>query len=275
MKPSLLRAATIACGVAAAATMTAGVAATVAAGPSSAKAVARPPVTAQPAQTAVTAAPTTAAPPTGPVVAASTELASPIGTIPTSQTAGGPPSGTVGAWYGYPLTLPVIASAEPTPGDRWLEVRLPWRPNGSTAWVRAGEVTIGSTPWELVVDVAAERLTAYRDGAPVLAFPVAVGATATPTPTGHFFVAVHEGGTPPPGFGPVVLALSAHSETIRSWEGTPDAIIAIHGPVTASAAARIGSGRADLSNGCIRMRPADLAQLAQTPVGTPVEIWAG
>ncbi len=47
-----------------------------------------------------------------------------------------------GSWYGYPSTLPVIAT-KPV----WLDVRLAQRPNASTTWVRLSDVTLGSTPY--------------------------------------------------------------------------------------------------------------------------------
>lgn len=210
--------------------------------------------------------PTTSLPP--PQVPILTLLAAPNGAIPTFSSPDAAQNGTVGAWYGYPLVLPVIAQQ---PG--WLQVRLPQRPNESTAWVQSGAVTLSSTPYRIVVSLKALHLTVYQAGYPILRFPAGIGVPATPTVTGSFFVAVHE---PHPGapYGPFVLDTSAHSVAIKSWEGMGDAIIAIHGPITPSADARIGTTGARISNGCIRLHDSDLAQLAIIPVGTPVDIVA-
>jgi lipoprotein-anchoring transpeptidase ErfK/SrfK len=218
--------------------------------------------------TTPTTTPPTAVPPV-------TILATPTGTIPTYAAPGsasGPgsaPIGTVGTWYGYPLTLPVIGQQ-----GTWLDVRLPQRPNGSTAWVSQGDVTLTSTPYRIVVQLTQQDLIVYQAGIRILAFPVGLGLPATPTPTGNYFVAVRETNLPPQSYGPVVLDTSAHSDTIQSWEGAGDAIIAIHGPITAAADAAIGAAGTRISNGCIRLHLSDLAQLEMIPVGTPVDITA-
>jgi lipoprotein-anchoring transpeptidase ErfK/SrfK len=199
-------------------------------------------------------------------VPASTVLAAPIGTVPTYLSPGAPSDGTVGTWYTYPLVLPVVAEQ---PG--WFEVRLPQRPNGLTAWVRSNTVTVSSTPYWIVVNLGTEHLTVYQGGHPIMAFPVGIGVAATPTVTGHYFVAVHEPHSDPV-YGPVILDLSAHSDAIRSWEGAGDAIIAIHGPIDSAADALIGTTGARVSNGCIRLHDADLEKLSVIPTGTPVDI---
>jgi lipoprotein-anchoring transpeptidase ErfK/SrfK len=227
------------------------------------------------ATTPATTAPITAPPPVAstttpapPQVPVSTVLAAPNGTIHTFSTPGGAQIGTVGLWYGYRLVLPVVAEQ-----PEWLQVRLPQRPNQSTAWVKAADVTLSSTSYRIVVSLSATHLTVYRAGFPILRFPAGIGTTATPTVTGSYFVAVHESHVAAP-YGPFVLDTSAHSEAIQSWEGAGDAIIAIHGPITATADARIGTTGTRISNGCIRLHDSDLAQLAVIPVGTPVDIVA-
>ncbi len=217
--------------------------------------------------------PTLAAPPAPPApppfqAPASTLLAAPHGSIAAFAHPGGPQSGTVGTWYGYAMVLPVVAQQ---PG--WLEVRLPQRPNGSTAWVRADAVTVSSTGYFILVDLSKEHLTVYQAAQAVMSFPVGVGVAATPTVTGDYFVAVHEPHADPL-LGPVVLDTSAHSDAIQSWEGSGDAIIAIHGPVDQAADARIATNGARVSNGCIRLHTADQLRLSVIPAGTPVDIIA-
>jgi lipoprotein-anchoring transpeptidase ErfK/SrfK len=217
-------------------------------------------------RSAAPAAPVTAVPFPSVQVPAETLLAKPNGSIPTFSAPDSAPQGAVGTWYGEPLLLPVIE-----PGVGWLHVRLPWRPNGSTAWVRAADVSLFTTPYVIVVSLSATQLAVYRGGQQVMDFPVGVGLPSTPTPLGHFFVAIHEAGNDY-AYGPVILDTSAHSEAIQRWEGMGDAIIAIHGPITSSADTRIGATGTRISNGCIRMHNWDLARLSVIPAGTPIEI---
>jgi lipoprotein-anchoring transpeptidase ErfK/SrfK len=219
---------------------------------------------ARPAPPVVAPTTTTTVPP--PPIPAVTLLAALKGTIPTFGAPGGAQTGTVGPWYGYPLTLPVIVEQ-----GSWLDVRLPLRPNGSTAWVRESDVNLSFTPYRIVVHLIRQELIVYRGGVRVMAFPTGLGLPATPTPTGNYFVAVRET-NPPPAYGPIILDTSAHSEAIQSWEGAGDAVIAVHGPITSYADAEIGAAGARVSNGCIRLHDWDLAKLEVIPVGTPLDI---
>jgi lipoprotein-anchoring transpeptidase ErfK/SrfK len=221
-----------------------------------------------PSTTTTTVAPTTVPTVTTPDVAAgSTEVAVLNGDTPGSATPGGPTSQTVpGTWYSAVSSLPVIAQF---PG--WLEVRLAQRPNESTAWIPAGAAHLVVTPDRIVVDLTARRLELFVNNVMTQDFPVGVGAPSTPTTPGNFFVAFFAE-APSPGYGPFVLVTSAHSDTITDWGGSGDAIIAIHGPITATADAEIGTTGATLSNGCVRLHDADLALLRDVPAGSPVDI---
>lgn len=224
------------------------------------------PMQVAPLPTTTTSTSTTTIPP--PAVPASTVLAAPNGTIPDFSAPGGPQVGVIGPWYGYSLTLPVIAQQA-----GWLQVRLPQRPNGSIAWVRSADVALSSTPYRIIVKLGTFELIVYRGGQRILAFPIGIGVPATPTVTGNYFMTVRVP-PPSPGYGPFVLSTSAHSEAIRSWEGANDAIIAIHGPITSYADSRIGATGVRISNGCIRLHDSDLAQLSMIPAGTPIDILA-
>ena len=208
--------------------------------------------------------PGAATPPPGTTLVASTH-----GAIPGYASPDAASDMTVPAsFFGYPSVMPVIASQ---PG--WLEVRLAQRPNGSTTWVQQSDVTLSDTPYEIVVNLTTMHLVVYRDGRAVLDFPAGIGAPGTPTPLGQYFVFAT---VPPPNasYGPFVLATSDHSDTISDWENSGDAIIGIHGPITSYDDSLIGNTGAAISNGCIRLHDADLAQLAVIPPGTPVVIAA-
>jgi lipoprotein-anchoring transpeptidase ErfK/SrfK len=168
-----------------------------------------------------------------------------------------------GSWYGHQTALPVLATAK----DRLL-VRLAQRPNGTTTWIKRDKAELLVTHWAIVVDLSRHFLYVFYNGVQQYAFPVGTGASSTPTPTGRFFVAFHSASNGP-GYGPVNIATSAHSNVFRSFDGGDDAIIAIHGPIGSDA--QIGNRGAAISNGCIRMHLGELAKVVRhVPDGAPV-----
>ncbi len=208
-----------------------------------------------------------AAPTASTSIPAATLLAAFHGPVPAFGGPGGPRTGTVsGTWYGRPLVSPVLVQR-----DGYLQVRLPQRPNGSTAWVPASAVTLESTPYEVVVDLATRHLDLYDAGALVLDAPAGIGVDSAPTPTGHFFLAFIAA-APSPAWGPFVMVTSGHSTAISDWEQSGDAIMAIHGPLGAGAA--IGTTGAQVSHGCVRLHVSDLQQMRAIPVGSPIDVIA-
>lgn len=145
-------------------------------------------------------------------------------------------------------------------------VQVPKRPNGVTGWVPARQVALAKVRTRIVVDLSQKRVTLYRSGKPVLSSRAAIGARATPTPTGSFYVnqrliPLDRSGP----FGPGAVGISAFSNVLTGWtQGGP---IAIHGT---NAPWSIGKA---VSNGCIRLPNAVLRKLfRQTLNGTPVVI---
>jgi lipoprotein-anchoring transpeptidase ErfK/SrfK len=226
------------------------------------------PARAAPTTTTTPPTTTTTQPKPAPVVAVSTPLATPNGEINVYDGPNGAVVGTAGLWYGYAMTMPIVEDL-----GAWLRIMLPERPNGSTAWVQRPDVTLSSTAFRIVIRLPETRLTVYRDGFELFSAPVGIGKDATPTAPGSFFVAVIDN-PGPRGYGPIVLNTSGHSEAIQSWEGSGDAITAIHGPISPSSDAQIGTTGTRISNGCIRMHEADQLKLAVIPLGTPVDIIA-
>ncbi len=118
----------------------------------------------------------------------------------------------------------------------------------------------------IVVDISQRRLTLYRAGRPLLTTRVAVGTSATPTPTGRYYVNQRLVPDDPKGpYGPAAIGVSAFSNVLTGWtQGGP---IAIHGtdePWSIGKAA---------SNGCVRVPNATLERLFPLAVaGTPVII---
>jgi lipoprotein-anchoring transpeptidase ErfK/SrfK len=171
---------------------------------------------------------------------------------------------------GERTTLPVIARATGSGGAGWLEVMLPGRPNGSTAWIAERGTRELVTPWRLTIDLATRRLTAYRDGRVVRSFSAVVGKPTTPTPTGEFFVEETLRMQPGEAGGPFALALSARSNVLQEFEGGPGQI-AVHGRENLG-----GALGAAVSHGCVRLATASIAWLAaRIGPGVPVGIYAG
>jgi hypothetical protein len=218
------------------------------------------PTTTQPSRNVVAPTPVSA-------VAASTLLAAFPGPVARYSRADGTQIGTVaGTWYGRPLVSPVL-----TQQDGYLQVRLAQRPNGSTAWIKASAVTLESTPYRVVINVATRHLSLYKSGTLVLDAPAGIGVTSSPTPTGAFFLAF-VAAPPSAAWGPFVMVTSAHSNAISDWEESGDAIVAIHGPLGSDTA--IGSSGAQVSHGCVRLHVSDLQPLRAIPVGSPIDVVA-
>jgi lipoprotein-anchoring transpeptidase ErfK/SrfK len=155
-------------------------------------------------------------------------------------------------------------------GDKeWLQVDLPVRPNGSTGWVRASDVTLSEHNYRIVVEVGAHHITVTRGSDVVLSEPVALGKADTPTPGGKFYTKeLLQPPNPNTVYGPYAYGLSGFSNTLTSFGGT-EAVIGIHGN---NDPASLGK---DVSAGCIRMSNTGITMLAQTlPLGVPVEIRA-
>lgn len=175
--------------------------------------------------------------------------------------------GTVPAtWFGRPSILPVIAIR---PG--WVRIRLAQRPDGSTAWLPAADVRLGSTPYRIVIDLADTHLLLYDRGRQILNAPAGVGTVDDPTPAGEFFVAfVEPPPQPNPGYGPFIIVTSDHSKSIVDWKNSGDAVVGIHGPLGASR--QIGTTGARVSHGCIRLQTNALLKLRPVPPGTPIDV---
>ena len=148
----------------------------------------------------------------------------------------------------------------------WYRVQLPMRPNGTVGYVRARDVGLLRVRTRIEVDISRRRVTLFRSGEPVLSAAAAVGSSATPTPTGRYYVNQRLIPADISGpFGPGAIGVSAFSNVLTGWtQGGP---IAIHGTNRPSS---IGQ---PVSNGCIRLpNPVLRRMFAAALVGTPVVI---
>ena len=148
----------------------------------------------------------------------------------------------------------------------WYRVQLPMRPNGIAGYVRARDVGLLRVRTRIEVDISRRLVTLFRGGKPVLSATAAVGSSATPTPTGRYYVNQRLIPTDTSGpFGPGAIGVSAFSNVLTGWtQGGP---IAIHGTNQPWSLGR------PVSNGCIRLPNAVLRRMfAASLVGTPVVI---
>jgi lipoprotein-anchoring transpeptidase ErfK/SrfK len=207
-----------------------------------------------------------------PHVAASAQLAVLLGShgVHTEPEAGSPQTTVLPPRTpitGEQTTLPVTGALTGANGARWLQVMLPGRPNSSTGWIAQQGTRKLLTPWHLVVDLRARRVSVYRDGHAVRSFRAVVGKPSTPTPTGQFFVQETLAMSAAAPGGPFALALSARSDALQEFEGGPGQI-AVHG--RDNLGGTLGSAE---SHGCVRLSTASIDWLAgRIAPGVPVSI---
>jgi lipoprotein-anchoring transpeptidase ErfK/SrfK len=172
--------------------------------------------------------------------------------------------------HGVPTVVAVLTEVRASDCQtRWYRVRLSGKPGVSGAsegYVPAEAVALTEVRSRMLIDLSSRHLTLYEGGVPVLRAPVAVGASATPTPRGRFVVReririTDSGGA----YGAAAIALSAFSEKLIYWpQGGP---VAIHGTNDP------GSIGKAVSHGCVRLGSADLKRVfKKVQIGTPVEI---
>jgi hypothetical protein len=168
---------------------------------------------------------------------------------------------------GFPEVYLLLREQFDAQGVEWIELRIPGRPNGRVGWVRRDALGGIHVTHRLVV-VDRERLTlgVYGFGRLLWSAPVGIGSAGRPTPAGHFWIRevfrIHD---PSSGYYPVAFGTSAYSR-LTDWPG--GGVVGIHGPYFDPQAI---PGR--ISHGCIRLRVADDAKLAEyVAPGTPLLI---
>jgi lipoprotein-anchoring transpeptidase ErfK/SrfK len=168
---------------------------------------------------------------------------------------------------GFPEVYLLLSRWTDDDGNDWVRVRLPARPNGQKGWVRREALgDFNRVTTRIVVSKTDLRATLYRSGKKVFSARVGVGAPATPTPSGQFYIRekfrVLPGGTI---YGTHAIGTSAYAPTLSDWPG--GGVVGLHG----TNQPQLIPGRP--SHGCIRLRNADIARFYKlAPRGTPVRI---
>ncbi len=163
---------------------------------------------------------------------------------------------------------PLVFLVQEYHGD-WLKVMLPVRPNGSTGWIRAGDVRLGQHSYRIVVQLRAHRITVFDGDDVILSEPVGVGRSATRTRGGTYYITEL---LRPPGpngpYGAYIYGLSGFSNELLGLAGD-EGVIGIHGTNDPSSLGK------DVDYGCIGMSNAAITRLKdRLPLGTPVDIHA-
>ena len=139
-----------------------------------------------------------------------------------------------------------------------------------TLWVLPESPSTG-----IVINVAELRLYFFfLNGSEVVTFPIAIGDSNTPTPTGLFQISTkleNPSWTIPPSLrykhGSGVVPPGPDNPLGAYWMGLGDTRYGIHGSNTPWSIGRL------VTNGCIRLYPEDIAWLFQrVDIGTPVKI---
>jgi lipoprotein-anchoring transpeptidase ErfK/SrfK len=151
----------------------------------------------------------------------------------------------------------------------WVEVQLPERPNQALGWVKASDVHLRLVTLRIVVSLGQHTVTLYDRGRTVLSTPSVIGAPASPTPTGSFYVTsvihlTNTGGA----YGVGAFGLAAFSNVYETFGGGPGQV-GIHGT---NQPQLVGQS---VSHGCVRIPNDVWTRLSSQVVpGTPVLIQA-
>lgn len=172
--------------------------------------------------------------------------------------------------YTYRRNRLVTRLLQGSPGDEWVRVELPVRPNGASGWVRSEHFNWSTVNHHILIDVSDRSVALYDGNDLVTSTGAIVGKPETPTPTLKGFLVEklpnHSQENGSIVLGDWILMLSFFSEALNSFGGGLPRI-ALHGTHIPE---RVGEA---LSNGCIRIPNDIVTAIAQrAPLGTVVNI---
>jgi len=149
----------------------------------------------------------------------------------------------------------------------WVKVQLPERPNGSSGWVRKSDVSLSQTDYSVKIDLPRHRITVRQGDRVVQRAKVGLGQSATPTPSGRYYLTELIQPPSPDGiYGAYAFSLSGFSDVVTDFNGG-NGQLGLHGTNDPA-----GLGK-NVSKGCIRVSNRVIRKLAaRLPLGTPVVI---
>lgn len=167
---------------------------------------------------------------------------------------------------GFPEIYVVLQRWVDPAGKTWLRVRLPMRPNGRKGWVpqnALGRLQLVRT--HLDIDKRKLRATLYDRGRVVFSSRIGIGKSATPTPSGRFYIREKFKVRGNSIYGTHAIGTSAYAPNLSDWPG--GGVVGLHG----TNQPRLIPGRP--SHGCIRLRNRDIRKLYRlAPRGTPIRV---
>ena len=96
--------------------------------------------------------------------------------------------GTRARWNGGPVGLLVLGTRTLGDGRLWLRVRVPVRPNGTSAWIPADVVRLRRTAYRVEISTGRRLVRLLRGGRIIRSYGAVVGQPDYPTPHGLFAV---------------------------------------------------------------------------------------
>ena len=174
--------------------------------------------------------------------------------------------------YTYRGNRLVLRVAKGSSTDRWVQVYLPSRPNGTLGWVEAKYFNRSVVRHHVLIDLS-DRMVALFEGDELITYSKAiVGKPSTPTPARVGFIVEklpnHSRQNGGGAYGDWILMLSFFSDALSSFGGGLPRV-AIHGT---NVPWRIGEA---ISNGCVRLPNHIIETIAkEAPLGTVVRVRA-
>ncbi|CAB4346018.1 MAG: L,D-transpeptidase family protein [Actinobacteria bacterium] len=167
-------------------------------------------------------------------------------------------------YYKNPLVVDVLENQ----GD-WMKVLITARPNHTTGWIKADDVTIAATDYHMELDLSTFHLKVFQGANVFVETDVVIGKDSTPTPIGRFFVTEKIKNSSDTGvYGAWILPTNGYSEVLETFDnGLPQ--VAFHGTNQPELV------RTKSSNGCVRIPNDVVITIAGAiPAGTPIDIFA-
>jgi lipoprotein-anchoring transpeptidase ErfK/SrfK len=181
-------------------------------------------------------------------------------------TPGGKPVGHLGVRTVFGSEQYLLVAKQSGP---WLGVLSEVAGNGRIGWIPADTSSLSQVTYEIDVSIHEHLVTVKNKNVVLARFTAAVGAPASPTPTGRFAVSDRIAtGDPSGSYGCCILATTAVSpHRIENWGGGNR--VAIHSTPEVSSLGH------SVSHGCVRVSLANgRFLLAHVPLGTPTVITA-
>ena len=167
-------------------------------------------------------------------------------------------------YYKNPLVFDVLENQ-----GEYMKVLITARPNHTTGWIKADDVTIAATEYRMELDLSTFHLKVFEGANVFVETDVVIGKDATPTPLGHFFITEKIKNSSDTGiYGAWILPTNGYSEVLDTFDnGLPQ--VAFHGT---NQPELVGT---KASNGCVRIPNDVVIKIAEkVPAGTPIDIFA-